>query len=106
MTVSAPDLRRSNRLRWRRYANSDRTRLWAGRTSGHSSGLLVDRPQGQQGSEATTTRELTVLREWLLSEGCTHVAMESTGVYWKPIYTILEGALVVANAQHIEGARA
>jgi len=30
------------------------------------------------------------LREWLLSEGCTHVAMESTGVYWKPIYAILE----------------
>jgi hypothetical protein len=35
MTVSAPDLRRSNRLRWRRYANSDRTRLWIGRTSGY-----------------------------------------------------------------------
>jgi transposase len=34
----------------------------------------------------TTTRELVSLREWLLSEGCTHVAMESTGVYWKPIY--------------------
>src|ERR1700730_13983891 len=52
MTVSAPDLRRSNRLRWRRYANSDRTRMWAGRTSSHSSGLLVDRPQGRKGSEA------------------------------------------------------
>src|SRR6202166_2988676 len=52
----------------------------------------------------TTTRELLSLREWLLSEGCTHVAMESTGVYWKPIYAILEGALeiVVANAQHIK----
>jgi Transposase len=40
----------------------------------------------------TNTRELISLREWLLSEGCTHVAMESTGVYWKPIYAILEGA--------------
>src|ERR1700716_551585 len=52
----------------------------------------------------TTTRELLSLREWLLSEGCTHVAMESTGVDWKPIYAILEGALeiVVANAQHIK----
>ena len=41
------------------------------------------------------------LREWLLSEGCTHAAMESTGVYWKPIFAILEGCfqLVVANAQ-------
>ena len=52
----------------------------------------------------TTTRELEGLREWLLSEGCTHVAMESTGVYWKPIYVILEGAfeIVVANAQHVQ----
>ncbi len=49
----------------------------------------------------TTTRELLALREWLQSEGCTHVAMESTGVYWKPVYAILEGAfeLTVANAQ-------
>jgi transposase len=53
---------------------------------------------------ATTTRELVSLRLWLLAEGCTHVAMESTGVYWKPIYAILEGALemVVANAQHVK----
>jgi transposase len=52
----------------------------------------------------TTTRELRALREWLLSQGCTHVAMESTGVYWKPVYAILEGALelVVANAQHVK----
>jgi transposase len=52
----------------------------------------------------TTTRELVSLREWLLAEGCTHVAMESTGVYWKPIYAILEGAfeIVVANAQHVK----
>jgi transposase len=53
---------------------------------------------------ATTTRELVSLRAWLLAEGCTHVAMESTGIYWKPIYAILEGALeiVVANAQHVK----
>src|SRR6266403_1378330 len=52
----------------------------------------------------TTTRELVNLREWLLSEGCTHLAMESTGVYWKPVYAVLEGAfeLVVANAQHVK----
>ena len=54
----------------------------------------------------TTTRELVSLREWLLSEGCSHVAMESTGVYWKPIYAILEGEgtfkIVVANAQHVK----
>jgi transposase len=52
----------------------------------------------------TITRELVSLREWWLSEGCTHVAMESTGVYGKPIYTILEGAfeIAVANAQHVK----
>src|ERR1700682_3289494 len=52
----------------------------------------------------TTTRELLKLREWLLSQGCTHAAMESTGVYWKPVYAILEGGLeiVVANAQQVK----
>jgi transposase len=60
--------------------------------------------QKQMRTFGTTTRELVGLREWLLAEGCTHVAMESTGVYWKPVYAILEGALemVVANAQHIK----
>jgi acyl carrier protein len=52
----------------------------------------------------TTTRELGSLREWLLAQGCTHVGMESTGVYWKPVYAILEGAfeIVIANAQHVK----
>ena len=54
----------------------------------------------------TTTRELLALREWLLSQDCTHVAMESTGVYWKPVYAVLEGEgtfkIVVANAQHVK----
>jgi transposase len=60
--------------------------------------------QKQMRTFGTTTRELLTLREWLLSQGCTHVAMESTGVYWKPIYAMLEGAfeLVVANAQHVK----
>jgi transposase len=60
--------------------------------------------QKQVRTFGTTTRELMGLREWLLSEGCTHVAMESTGVYWKPIYAILEGAfeIIVANAQHVK----
>jgi transposase len=52
----------------------------------------------------TTTRELLALRDWLLAQGCTRVAMESTGVYWKPVYAILEGPLelTVANAQQIK----
>src|SRR5215203_1452368 len=52
---------------------------------------------------STTTRGLTVLADWLAEHGCTHVAMEATGVYWKPVWHLLEGhvELVLANAQHI-----
>lgn len=51
----------------------------------------------------TTTRELFELADWLESHGCTHIAMEATGVYWKPVWHLLEGRfeLVLANAQHI-----
>lgn len=50
-----------------------------------------------------STRELTELADWLAGLGCTHVAMESTGVYWKPVWHVLEGRfeLVLANAMHI-----
>jgi transposase len=61
--------------------------------------------QKQLRTFGTTTRELLGLREWLLAEGCTHVAMESTGVYWKPVYAVLEGGeleIVVANAQQVK----
>ena len=52
----------------------------------------------------TMTKDLLMLSDWLVSEGCTHVAMESTGVYWKPVYNILEGQfeLLVVNAQHLK----
>ena len=52
---------------------------------------------------ATTTGELLRLSDWLASHGCTHVAMEATGVYWKPVWHLLEARfeLVLANAQHI-----
>ena len=50
------------------------------------------------------TEDLTRLRDWLLEANCPVVAMESTGVYWKPIYNLLEGRLevLVVNAQHIK----
>ena len=50
------------------------------------------------------TADLLALRAWLLQEGCTHVGMESTGIYWRALYQRLEGffELVVANAQHIK----
>lgn len=53
----------------------------------------------------TVTDELLALADWLLALGVTHVAMESTGVYWKPIYNLLEGSdleLLVVNARHIK----
>jgi transposase len=52
----------------------------------------------------TYKADLIELREWLVSEGCTHVVMESTSVYWMPVYEILEGhvEIVVGNAQHIK----
>src|SRR5438445_12904369 len=51
----------------------------------------------------TMSRDLITLRHWLLEEGCTHVAMESTGVYWRTVYSHLYGffEIVVANAQHM-----
>ncbi|KYF78237.1 transposase [Sorangium cellulosum] len=51
----------------------------------------------------TTTRELLSLADWIEELGCTHVAMEATGVYWKPIWHVLEGrfALILGNARHL-----
>ena len=54
---------------------------------------------------STFTSSLTELKEWLLGNGVTHVAMESTGVYWKPVYKILEPAgltVWIVNARHIK----
>jgi transposase len=50
------------------------------------------------------TEDLLTLADWLTAMGVTHVAMESTGVYWKPIYNLLEAtfALLLVNAQHIK----
>ena len=53
----------------------------------------------------TFTSSLNELKEWLLSNGITHVAMESTGVYWKPVYKVLEGSISnvwIVNARHIK----
>ncbi len=53
----------------------------------------------------TTTQELMALSDWLSAAGCTHAAMEATGVYWKPVWHILcdgELQLVLANAAHVK----
>jgi transposase len=52
----------------------------------------------------TMTQNLLEMRDWLKEQGCTHIAMEATGVYWKPIYNLLEGdfEILLVNAQHIK----
>ncbi len=52
----------------------------------------------------TMTRDLLAMADWMAAQGVTHVAMESTGVFWKPIYNILEGRFTVllVNARHLK----
>ncbi len=53
----------------------------------------------------TTTRELIALSDWLAAQGCTNIAMEATGVYWKPVWHILADGgfvLVLAHACHVK----
>jgi transposase len=52
----------------------------------------------------TATHSLLTMREWLQAHGVTHVAMESTGVYWKPVYYVLEEGftLLLVNTQHVK----
>jgi transposase len=61
-------------------------------------------PRKEVRTFGTMTEELLALGDWLASAGCTHVAVESTGVYWKPIYNLLEGSftLLLVNAQHVK----
>jgi len=72
-------------------------------------GVRVPGPQpgtrrGETKTFATTTRGLSELTDWLSAHGVTDVAMESTGVYWRPVYGALEGRvqLVVVNARHVK----
>jgi hypothetical protein len=52
----------------------------------------------------TMTGDLLALADWMSAQGVTHVAMESTGVFWKPVFNILEGnfELLLVNARHIK----
>jgi transposase len=53
---------------------------------------------------STMTDDLLRLLDWLTAEDCTHVAIESTGVYWKPVFNILEGQMqvILVNARHVK----
>src|SRR3989442_9257482 len=60
--------------------------------------------RGETKTFATTTRGLTELADWLTGHGVTDVAMESTGLYWRPVYAALENTvrLVLVNAGHVK----
>jgi transposase len=66
--------------------------------------LEVGRTQKKYGRYGAMTYNLEELARWLQELGVTHVAMESTGVYWKPVWNVLEGQfhLLLVNAQHVK----
>jgi transposase len=70
--------------------------------------LITPGPDGQPTKRTRTfgtmTEDLLALSDWLVAAGCTHLAMESTGVFWKPIWNLLEGSveLLLVNAQHVK----
>src|SRR5208337_2947788 len=69
---------------------------------------VTQRPRGKVEQKvrtfATTTAELMALRDWLIEQRVTHVAMEATGVYWKPVYYVLENdfELLLVNPAHFK----
>jgi len=65
---------------------------------------LTGAPIKEVRSFGTMTDELMQLADWLATNGVTHVAMESTGVYWKPVWNLLEAqfALLLVNARHVK----
>jgi transposase len=70
--------------------------------------LMTLTAKGQRRKEirsfATMTRDLLMSLDWLRAAGWTHIALESTGVYWRPIFNLLEGEMTVllVNAAHIK----
>lgn len=70
--------------------------------------LLVSAADGRKSSELrqfnTFTRDLRSLRDWLLENDCPIVAIESTGIYWRPVLNVLEGGvkIVLVNARHVK----
>ena len=69
---------------------------------------LYKEGQKEARTYSTMTDDLLKLLDWLIEEGCTQVAIESTGVYWRPVFNILEGSLSVmlVNARDAKGFKA
>jgi len=67
-------------------------------------GALNQQPSESLRTFSTTTKGLLELRDWLEEHGCSHVAIESTGIYWRPVFHILEDTVTVllVNAYHMK----
>jgi transposase len=83
--------------------------LRPGRAPGHCGGVRAGPWPGRPAHPdrptfGTTAADLLALRDWLEAQGVTHVAMESTGVYWKPVYYVLEESFtcLLVNAAHLK----
>src|SRR5436190_11172813 len=83
--------------------------MWVGRAQAERSCLRARpgtcrRPRATRADVRTTAAEILALRDWLEAHGVTHVAMESTGVYWKPVYYVLEEGFtcLLVNAAHLK----
>jgi transposase len=65
---------------------------------------LINQGRKQTRTFSTMTADLLRLLDWLMAEGCTIIAIESTGVYWRPVFNILEGSITVmlVNARHVK----
>ena len=65
---------------------------------------LITQDQKERRTFSTMTDDLLRLADWLVNAGCTHGAIESTGVYWKPVFNILEGRMdvILVNARHVK----
>jgi transposase len=68
-------------------------------------GAAEAEPKAEVREFSTFTADIEAMKEWLVRAGCTHVVMESTGSYWKPVFNVLEGSLAVclANSEDVKG---
>jgi hypothetical protein len=87
----------------RRLASSLRTVLWSRHPQTDGRRLRYHSTSSETRTFSTMTRGLLELPDWLTAHRVTHIAVESTGVYWKPVHNLLEDdfTLLVVNAQHI-----
>jgi transposase len=70
-------------------------------------GSSTESPRVEKRQYEATVGELERLRQWLVEERCTHVVVESTGSYWKPVFNVLEASVtvVLANPVHVRNLR-